>query len=137
MKLAKSLEQAANFEEAEFTESMIQEWASSEDGGGLPYASAHAFAAWLDNGWNEFNDPESSQTNLDILKSGLREWTGGRIYLEISKDTRAAFVKAENAHAALYDESLGDQWRRGPYPIALADFFAALAATGLFEHLAD
>lgn len=136
MTLPKKLADTADFEEAEFTESMIQEWAQAEDGGGLVYPAARAFASWLDNGWNEFADPEQVQTNLDVLKSALSEWTGGRVYLEISKDTKAAYAKAEKAHAALYDPEC-TEWRRGPHPIALADFFAAVAATGLLEHLAD
>lgn len=133
----RDLDKLANFEVPDFDQDMILDWAQSDDGAGLPHPAAVAFTAWLDSGWTEYDDPERDQTNLDILKSALSEWTGGRVYLEISKDTKAAFAKAEKAHAALYDPDCGDEWRRGPHPIALADFFAAVAATGLFEHLAD
>jgi hypothetical protein len=139
----RQLENLANFGEADFDQDMIRDWAKSDDGGGLPYPSALAFSVWLDSGWNEFEDPEQDQTNLDVLTSGLSEWTGGRVTVAVSKDLRSAFAKAEQAHAALYagvddpDAPEDNGWRRGPHPIALADFFAALAAAapGLFNDL--
>lgn len=126
MALPKKLNDPADFEATEFTEIMIQAWASSDEGGGLPYASARAFAAWLDSGWNEYQDPERDQTNLDILKSGLSEWTGGRTTVTVTKELRAAFKLAEQAHQDLY-ANVDD----------LAGFFTALAgaAPELFAEL--
>lgn len=74
----RALENTADFEEPVFDQDMIMDWAQSDEGGGLPYPSARPFSIWLDSGWPEYDDPESVQTNLDILWSALDEWTGGR-----------------------------------------------------------
>lgn len=136
------LNATADFEEAVFGEDDIRAWARHDEGGGLPFPSAHAFARWLDNGWNDFADPDRAQSNLDVLFSGLDQWTGGRA-IRPTAELKDAYRAAEAAHAALYagvddpDAPEDNGWRRGPHPIRLADFFAALSGTGTLTFLKD
>lgn len=130
------LTSVANFEEAVFTEDMILQWAQADTGGGLPAPSALAFASWLDSTWNDYDDGTDKQTNQDVLTGALAHWTGGPDLVP-TPELKQAYKAAEAAHAALYDPSLGDEWRRGPYPVKLADFFAELSATGILAPLKD
>lgn len=138
----RDLENLANFEEPVFDQDMIRDWAQSDDGAGLPYPSALAFSTWLDTGWPEYDDPERDQTNADILWSALDEWTGGRA-VRPTAELKASYAAACDAHAALYegvddpDAPEDNGWRRGPHPIRLADFFAALSGTGTLIFLKD
>lgn len=62
----------AEFENAEFTENDIVDWALDH----LPQPSASAFAAWLDHIWSDYDDGSGTQTNEDILKGALAYWCG-------------------------------------------------------------
>lgn len=43
---------------------------------GLPVASAAAFAAWLDESWNGFNE-DGVLTNGQVIEGALYDWRGG------------------------------------------------------------
>jgi len=131
-----ALKLPADFEKPEFGYLKIRDWAESIEGGSISLASAKAFANWLNQAWNDYGDSDDLQTNEDVLYGALSDWTGGRIIRPTDR-LRTAYADAEKAHAALYDESQGDEWRRGPHPIRLADFFAAMSGTGALSHLKD
>lgn len=66
----------ADFEDDSFDEQAILTWASSDAGGALPAVSAHPFASWLNEAWNDFDDESGAQSNEDVLKGALDFWTG-------------------------------------------------------------
>lgn len=66
----------AEFEYGLFGYNLIKRWALSDTGGGLPAVSAHPFADWLNDSFNDFDDGSGTQTNEDILKGALDFWRG-------------------------------------------------------------
>lgn len=66
----------ASFQVIDFTQEMVRQWAVAESGGGLPAVSADAFAQWLNEVWNGFDDGTGTQTNEDILTGAWKSWTG-------------------------------------------------------------
>jgi len=57
--------------------SQINDWASDPDLGGLPTASARAFATWLNENWDDWTENEEA-TVKDILEGAVTDWCGGR-----------------------------------------------------------
>lgn len=76
--MAAKITDPADFETTSFGYFEMLAWATSDTGGGLPDVSARPFAAWLDGVWNQFDDGSGTQTNEDVLKGALSDWTGGR-----------------------------------------------------------
>jgi len=58
--------------------SQIRDWASDPDLGGLPAASARAFATWLNENWNNWTEDEEA-TVRSILEGAVTDWCGGRV----------------------------------------------------------
>lgn len=54
------------------------DWARDPEYGGLPEASARAFANWLDNVWENWTE-EPETTVGQIFESAVTEWCGGRV----------------------------------------------------------
>lgn len=57
--------------------SKIMDWAADPDHGGLPRASARAFANWLTDNWYDWADNEG--TVEDVLEGAVTDWCGGRV----------------------------------------------------------
>jgi hypothetical protein len=59
----------------------ILEWALSmqPDHGQLPGKSAHAFADWLNNGWDNWTE-DDEKTVEDVLRGAVYNWCGGRSF---------------------------------------------------------
>ncbi|PZT70183.1 hypothetical protein DN402_31690 [Streptomyces sp. SW4] len=55
------------------TEDMIYQYVIEK--GSLPVQSARAFAAWLDEVWNDFNE-DGKHTNRDVIDGALAAWRG-------------------------------------------------------------
>ena len=56
------------------TEEMIRGYVL--DNNELPEYSARPFAAWLDNNWFEYSEPET-RTNKEVIDGALVDWRGG------------------------------------------------------------
>lgn len=62
---------------ANMVHSHILGWAMDPDHGGLPQASAKAFANWLDNNWEDWTE-EPQTTTKEVLEGAVTDWCGGR-----------------------------------------------------------
>ncbi len=73
--------------------------------------------------------------NADLVSQLLTMYDNERpTGITSTPELENAYLAAEQAHADLYDEG-SDDWRQGPGPIRLADFFVALSATGALDPL--
>jgi len=61
------------------TRTDILVWALDQDHGGLPSASAMAFAGWLNEVWEDWAEDEEA-TVEQVLQGAVEHWCGGRTF---------------------------------------------------------